>query len=412
MSAKRHGLYAKQLSNRLDRIKPHSRRNILAFLPLVLILLTNIYFLTRWYNPTHKNVLSYATGNLNNDNLLASSNQRRAASGVANLSANSALNQAAQAKANDMVTRNYWSHNTPDGQSPWTFILNAGYSYAKAAENLAYGYTTSADVVTGWMNSQPHRVNLLDSGYLDVGFGYANSPNFNNDGPQTVVVAMYARSNNVPAPTPAPSQSATTKPAPTPTKASSSTVTTPTPTTPQNAGLSVTVTVLDIDSKPVEGARVSLHSEVKQATTDKMGVVIFSDVEAGQHTALIEYAEASKEVSVSVSKETPNAAVTVQKPTAKPNLPINSDAEIPQTDPREVNRLEVVLGRNLPWLSGLLLIANLIGGSYILTKHSRAFHRMLTKGERYLANHLLADITIISFLIMLYIVSRNAGFIL
>jgi len=38
------------------------------------------------------------------------------------------LDSAAQAKANDMAARSYWSHNTPDGQTPWTFMTAAGYN--------------------------------------------------------------------------------------------------------------------------------------------------------------------------------------------------------------------------------------------------------------------------------------------
>lgn len=94
-------------------------------------------------------VLAYATS-IGNTGLLSATNQRRAAAGVGALSINSKLNQAAQAKANDMASRNYWAHNTPEGNPPWTFITNAGYSYDKAGENLACGFDESNDVITGW----------------------------------------------------------------------------------------------------------------------------------------------------------------------------------------------------------------------------------------------------------------------
>ena len=137
-------------------------------------------------------VLSYAT-EMSRSQLLASTNDRRNANNVASLIISDKLNQAAQAKANDMVKRNYWSHNTPDGQEPWVFFDSVGYLYLKAGENLAYGFTSSDAAVTGWMNSPSHKENLLDVAFTEVGFGFANSEDFNNSGPQTVVVAEYGR---------------------------------------------------------------------------------------------------------------------------------------------------------------------------------------------------------------------------
>jgi uncharacterized protein YkwD len=147
-------------------------------------------------------VLSYATS-MSVSDLLAQTNTQRSGNNVASLSLNGQLNNAAQAKANDMVTRNYWSHNTPDGQEPWVFIAQAGYQYKTAGENLAYGFDTAAYTVTGWMNSPPHRQNLLNSAFQDVGFGFANSANYVNDGPQTVVVAMYGAPLSQSSPAPA-----------------------------------------------------------------------------------------------------------------------------------------------------------------------------------------------------------------
>ncbi len=144
------------------------------------------------WNADNDGVLAYAT-NVSQAGLLSATNVQRANNGVAALSANGLLNAAAQAKANDMVNRNYWSHQTPDGQQPWVFIVNAGYQYLAAGENLAYGYMTSAAAVTGWMNSPGHKANLLSTNYTEVGFGIANSPDFIGHGQQTVVVAMYAK---------------------------------------------------------------------------------------------------------------------------------------------------------------------------------------------------------------------------
>jgi hypothetical protein len=134
-----------------------------------------------------------ATSNFTSSALLNDTNQQRLNDQEKPLALNSQLDAAAQAKANDMVTRNYWSHNTPDGRTPWSFITAAGYNYQAAGENLAYGFNSADDAVTGWMNSPTHRANILNADYQDVGFGVAQSPNYQGQGPATVVVAEYGQ---------------------------------------------------------------------------------------------------------------------------------------------------------------------------------------------------------------------------
>lgn len=134
---------------------------------------------------------AYAT-EMSRSGLLSSTNIQRSNNGQSSLTINSKLNQAAQAKANDMVARNYWSHNTPDGKEPWVFFDAQGYIYTKAGENLAYGFDNSSATVIGWMNSPSHKANLLDSTFTEVGFGFANSSDYVTTGEETIVVAMYA----------------------------------------------------------------------------------------------------------------------------------------------------------------------------------------------------------------------------
>lgn len=148
--------------------------------------------------------LSYST-EMSISGLLSSTNAERTGNGLSSLSLNSKLNSSAQAKANDMVSKDYWAHNTPSGQEPWVFFDSAGYNYQKAGENLAYGFSTSSATVVGWMNSASHRANILDGAYTEVGFGFANSENFVGTGQETIVVAHYGTPvASTPAPTPAP----------------------------------------------------------------------------------------------------------------------------------------------------------------------------------------------------------------
>jgi hypothetical protein len=203
------------------------------YLPLIISLILNL-FLTIW-QPMHGNTLAYAT-EMSIGSLLQSTNSQRSSNGKGTLALNQQLVNAAQAKANDMIARDYWSHNTPDGQEPWVFIDNAGYKYLKAGENLAYGFDTSSNTVTGWMNSPSHQANMLDGAFTEVGFGFANGASYNNSGQETVVVAMYGKPQTLgattqpapppPAPTPAP------KPTPAPTPPVSTPAPTPAPTPP------------------------------------------------------------------------------------------------------------------------------------------------------------------------------------
>jgi uncharacterized protein YkwD len=138
--------------------------------------------------------LAYATS-MSSGGLLSSTNTARAQSGVASLKLNSKLIAAAQAKAEDMAARNYWSHNTPEGNPPWIFVTNQGYSYQKLGENLATGFSSEQATVDGWMGSAPHRANMLDSAFNEVGFGWANNANYTSagGGPMTIVVAFYGK---------------------------------------------------------------------------------------------------------------------------------------------------------------------------------------------------------------------------
>lgn len=183
----------------------------LKYFPAIAITVLATFIWSQPHAPlvSNKNdVLAYAT-NVSINGLLSATNAERSANSVGSLTSNSKLNSAAQAKANDMVTRNYWSHQTPDGQQPWVFITNAGYQYTSAGENLAYGFMTSSATVTGWMNSPPHKANLLSTNFTEVGFGIANSPDYVSSGQQTVVVAMYGKPQGAAAANPAPSSPAT-----------------------------------------------------------------------------------------------------------------------------------------------------------------------------------------------------------
>ena len=48
---------------------------------------------------------------------------------------------AAQAKADDMATKGYFAHTSPDGKNSWYWFKQAGYTFTYAGENLALDFS-------------------------------------------------------------------------------------------------------------------------------------------------------------------------------------------------------------------------------------------------------------------------------
>lgn len=142
----------------------------------------------RFFHGTMPDVLGYAT-DIRVEQLLAGTNARRAEAGLEPVTLNSALSQAAAAKASDMFANGYWAHNSPQGKTPWDFIIGAGYKYTLAGENLAKNFQTSEGVVDAWMASPTHKANIVKAGYKDIGFAIVNG--VLNGEETTLVVQMF-----------------------------------------------------------------------------------------------------------------------------------------------------------------------------------------------------------------------------
>lgn len=150
-------------------------------------------------------ILGYAT-DIHVEQLLASTNAQRQAKGLAPLTLNAKLSAAAAAKAQDMFEKNYWAHNSPAGATPWDFIIQEGYRYTVAGENLAKNFTTSGGVVDAWMASPTHRDNIVKPSYREIGFAVVNG--VLNGEETTLVVQFFGTSGEslaaAPTPTKAP----------------------------------------------------------------------------------------------------------------------------------------------------------------------------------------------------------------
>jgi hypothetical protein len=101
------------------------------------------------------------------------------------LAMNETLLGTARAHSQDMIDRDYFAHDTPEGVTPFQRMTNAGYNFTTAGENIAL--TTSSSPLTD-QNSinlhqflfvdpnfpgRGHRVNILLGDYQEIGVGQA-----------------------------------------------------------------------------------------------------------------------------------------------------------------------------------------------------------------------------------------------
>ena len=109
-------------------------------------------------------------GPLDPDEIIALTNKERIAAGLPALSFEQHLGAMATAKANDMIQKQYFAHVSPDGIDLTKLAQTHGYLYLNVGENLALGdFTSSADVVSGWMHSPGHRANILNKNFTQIG---------------------------------------------------------------------------------------------------------------------------------------------------------------------------------------------------------------------------------------------------
>ncbi len=83
-----------------------------------------------------------------------------------------ALRCAARKHSLDMATRNFFDHNTPEGLTPWDRTMMAEYDANAIGENIAAGQPTPEDVMTAWMGSTGHCMNIMNPAATELGVGY------------------------------------------------------------------------------------------------------------------------------------------------------------------------------------------------------------------------------------------------
>ncbi|HEU0023787.1 MAG TPA: CAP domain-containing protein [Thermoleophilaceae bacterium] len=106
-------------------------------------------------------------------------NAQRARAGLRALRLNEQLSEAALRHATDMERRHYFSHTSRNGSTFVQRIRRTGYfrrvSSWFVGENLAWGAgrnrSTPRGIVAAWMDSPPHKANILQSRFREIGIG-------------------------------------------------------------------------------------------------------------------------------------------------------------------------------------------------------------------------------------------------
>lgn len=119
--------------------------------------------------------LNFKTENVTKDpsseqKMLALVNKEREKKGLDPLTMDASLRLLSRDYATDMLARGYFSHNSPEGTSPFDRMDNAGISYTSAGENLALAPDVDL-AMQGLMKSPGHRANILSQNYAKVGIG-------------------------------------------------------------------------------------------------------------------------------------------------------------------------------------------------------------------------------------------------
>ena len=153
------------------------------------LLFAFIFVLIFKFGP-YSNILGFAT-DITIEKLYQLTNEERLKQNLPLLIQNNQLSKAAEEKARDMISQNYWAHFSPTGKTPWEFITNQGYKYEFAGENLAKNFLFSKNVVDTWMSSPTHRQNILRADFTEV--GCAKVDGILNGQETTLIVQMFGK---------------------------------------------------------------------------------------------------------------------------------------------------------------------------------------------------------------------------
>lgn len=104
--------------------------------------------------------------------LLKLVNQERVSRGLNPLTLNKELSDSAFKHSKDMKDNiKNLNHTGSDGSQFWERAKRDNYQGSAKGENIAWGQRTPQQVHNAWMNSPPHRANILTEGITEMGIG-------------------------------------------------------------------------------------------------------------------------------------------------------------------------------------------------------------------------------------------------
>lgn len=118
-------------------------------------------------------------------------NRARAQVHLPPLRANARLEQTALRHAQDMLSRSYYGHDSPEGTDVLQRSKMAGYRPRFAGENIARGQYSVEEVMNGWLGSKEHREHILASSFSEMGSAVVYGKN--KQGWQVLWVQAFGR---------------------------------------------------------------------------------------------------------------------------------------------------------------------------------------------------------------------------
>lgn len=94
------------------------------------------------------------------------------------LTMNPSLRCSARKHSADMAARNFFDHVNPSGEDPFVRMMQAGYDFQTAGENIAAGLPDAAGTMMQWMGSDGHCTNIMNPGFTNIGVGYSTGGEF------------------------------------------------------------------------------------------------------------------------------------------------------------------------------------------------------------------------------------------
>jgi uncharacterized protein YkwD len=120
-------------------------------------------------------------------------NWARAQDGRGRLVQRPRLRRAAELKGQRVASCNQFSH-TPCGVAVTSDVKAAGYRYTTFGENLfagTWGRYSARDVVNAWLQSPPHRANMLNGRFRDLGAAPVRASGLLGGGDMVVWTAAF-----------------------------------------------------------------------------------------------------------------------------------------------------------------------------------------------------------------------------